>query len=112
MKSPAGNPDILVLWTALHSGSSSVSPIADPVSVTPREILAYLQELPDPLGRVIQLRYLEHQSIASIAISLHCSKRAVRNFLDKGLHRVRKRFNSAYQDQLNTIKKAHALPGS
>jgi DNA-directed RNA polymerase specialized sigma24 family protein len=107
MQSPDGNPDIMFLWTTLHSGSTSVKAIPKPTSTTVQEILNCLHELPEPIGQVIQLRYFEHQSIPTISLSLQCSKRAVRNFLDKGLHRLRKRFNPAYQDQLNTIRNAH-----
>jgi DNA-directed RNA polymerase specialized sigma24 family protein len=69
-----------------------------------------LQQLPEPLGQIIRLRYFEQQGIAGIALSLHCSKRSVRNFLDKGLHRLRKEFNPTYQEQLDTIKAKHTMP--
>jgi len=67
-----------------------------------------LQQLPEPLAQVIQLRYFKHQGIPTIAHSLHCSKRAVRNSLDKGLHRLRKEFNPAYRQQLDQIKETSA----
>jgi DNA-directed RNA polymerase specialized sigma24 family protein len=106
MQTPDDNPDITRLWILLHSGTGSATPVPEPISSTSRAILDYLQELPEPIGRVIRLRYVEHQTIPAIALSLHCSKRMVRNFLDKGLHRLRKRFIPAYQDRLNTIKNA------
>jgi DNA-directed RNA polymerase specialized sigma24 family protein len=107
MQRPEENPDFIELWTALHPAFTSVKSIPKLTSTTIQEIFNYLQQLPEPIGRAIQLRYFQHQSIATIALSLHSSRHTARNLLDKGLHRLRKRFNPAYQDQLHRVRVAH-----
>jgi DNA-directed RNA polymerase specialized sigma24 family protein len=104
MKQPGNLPDIAALWSAIRADTISAERISEPLPPITREILAFLEELPEPLGQVIRLRYFDQLNIPTIARSLHCSKSVVRNFRDKGLHRLRKRFNPAYQDQLSKIK--------
>jgi DNA-directed RNA polymerase specialized sigma24 family protein len=110
MKQPDDQPHIRGLWVAIQVGSASTNGVSDPSPATIQQIMTRLQQLPEPLGRVIQLRYFDQQGIPTIALSIHCSKRTVRNFLDKGLHRLRKEFNPTYQEQLDTIKAKHTMP--
>ncbi len=106
MKQPGNLPDIAALWAVIQTDTVSAERISEPLPSMTREILAFLEELPEPLGQVIRLRYFDQLGIPAIALSLHCSKRAARNLLDKGTHRLRKRFIPAYQDQLDRIKNA------
>jgi DNA-directed RNA polymerase specialized sigma24 family protein len=108
MKPPDNSPDTFALWTAVYvnAGSKASAPVPVPGAV--QELLVGVQALPDPLGQVIRLRYIEHKAVSAVACALKCSKREVRLCLDKGLHRLRKACNPAYREQLDQIKEATA----
>jgi DNA-directed RNA polymerase specialized sigma24 family protein len=112
MKQTGNRPDIGGLWVAVQARATLTKWVSDPIPPAIQEILTCLQQLPEPLGQVIQLRYIDQQGIPAIATSLHYSKRAIRNFLDKGLHRLRKEFNPTYRQELDRIKKNMPFCGS
>jgi DNA-directed RNA polymerase specialized sigma24 family protein len=106
MKQTGNLPDIAALWSSIQASTDSAERTSAPTPLVTQEILAFLEELQEPMNEVIRLRYFAQLGVPAIALTLHCSKRAARNYHDKGLHRLRKRFNQAYKERLNTIKKS------